>query len=266
MVRRYLMPMVILGIGSAVASGVGSIFGGKAQAAQIRAQNEQAMRNWVSSNTQKTFNNARSQFEATLAFEQQLKRNSAIAKAAWEYQAEATEALKRATTYQQTQLSKQIQNQQSSLVNAIASKGISNRSGLMQTLALNQTLNALETAKTVEYNSLMEKRNIDKQTKNMFTQQTSNAFMPNLQLYDEAPILGDAGAAEAGGMISGLVQIGGAVAGAAVSGLGSMGSTGSSTNQFGTNLSKAPSQYGSWSSSASGSSYTPRPAFGGRLY
>lgn len=213
-------PMTILGIGGAVAGGLGSIFGGKAQGAQIRAQNQQAMRNWIASNTQKTFNNARAQFEAVQAFEQQLKRNSAVAKAAWEYQFDATQALKNTTTYQQTQLSKQIQTQQSSLVNAMMSKGISGRSGLMQALALNQTLNALEAAKTVEYNAMMEKRNIDKQTKNMFSQQTENVFMPNIQGYDEAPILGDAGAVERAGLISGLVQIGGAIGAAGLSASG----------------------------------------------
>lgn len=49
--------------------------------------------------------------------------------------------------------------------------------------------------------------------------------MPNIQGYDQAPILGDASAAERGGMISGLIQIGSAVGAA---GLGAMGSRGGS--------------------------------------
>lgn len=260
------MPMVILGIGAAAASGVGSIFGGKAQAAQIRAQNEQATRNWVQANTQTTMNNARQQFQAAYEYEQQLKRNNAIAQAAYSYQYEAKDALKQQTQFQQTELSKQIINQKSSLLNAMISKGISSNSGMYGALATMQALDGLKNAVQVEKNRIEQAKNIDKQTKNMLSQQTANIFMPNIQLYDEAPILGDPGAAEMGGMISGLVQIGGAVAGAAVSGLGSMGSPGSSTNQFGTDLSKAPSQYGSWSSSASGSSFTPKPAFGGRLF
>ena len=209
-------PMTILGIGSAIAGGVGSIFGGKSQGAAIRQQNEQAMRNWIANNTQTTINNARQQFQAMYQFEQQYKRNSAIAQAAYQYQSEAKDALSTQSYFQQAELSKQLINQRSSLLNAIQTKGISSSSGTLGALATMQALNGLKSAVQLEKNRQMQASNIDKQTKNMLSQQTENIFMPNIQGYSEAPILGDAAAAERGGMISGLLQIGGAVAGAAV--------------------------------------------------
>lgn len=208
--------METLAIGSAIAGGLQSIFGGQAQGAAIRAQNEQAYRNWIQANSQKTFNNAREQFQAAQAFAQQLKRNSAIARSAYETQSLATQALKNTVSFQQNELSKQVRTQQGSLVNALLAKGVSGSSGLMQSLALNQTLSALASAKNLEYNAFLEKQNIDRQTQNTLSQQTENIFMPNIQLYDQAPIFGDAGAAEMGGLISGVVQIGGAVAAAGI--------------------------------------------------
>jgi hypothetical protein len=208
--------MTMLAIGSAVAGGLSSIFGGQAQGAAIRAQNEQAYRNWIQANSQKTFNNAREQFQVAQAFSQQLKRNSAIARSAYETQSLATQALQNTVSFQQNELSKQVRTQQGTLVNALLAKGISGSSGLMQSLALNQTLNALAAAKNLEYNASLEKQNIDRQTKNALSQQTDNVFMPNLQLYDQAPIFGDPNAAEMGGLISGIVQIGGAVAAAGI--------------------------------------------------
>lgn len=204
-------PMTILGIGSAVAGGLGSIFGGKAQGAQIRAQNQQAMRNWIASNTQKTFNNAREQFQSTYAFEQQLKRNAAIAENAYKYQYEAMDTIKANRALAQTQMANALSSQRSSLLNAMVSKGVSSNSGLFGILATTQALDALEKVGQANRAFQQEKEEIGKQFKGMMSQQTENIFMPNIQGYDEAPLLGDAGAAERAGMISGLVQIGGAI-------------------------------------------------------
>jgi hypothetical protein len=235
-------PMTMLAIGSAVAGGLSSIFGGQAQGAAIRAQNEQAYRNWIQANSQKTFNNAREQFQVAQAFSQQLKRNSAIARSAYETQSLATQALQNTVSFQQNELSKQVRTQQGTLVNALLAKGISGSSGLMQALALNQTLNALAAAKNLEYNASLEKQNIDRQTKNALNQQTDNVFMPNLQLYDQAPIFGDPSAAETGGLISGLVQIGGAIGGAAISSFGSPSTTGTTSTANPNDL-DSPSEY-----------------------
>jgi len=214
--------METLAIGSAIAGGLQSIFGGQAQGAAIRTQNEQAYRNWIQANSQKTFNNAREQFQVAQAFVQQLKRNSAISRAAWENQSLATQALKNTVSFQQNELSKQLRTQQGTLVNALLAKGISGSSGLMQSLALNQTLSALEAAKNMEYNASLEKQNIDRQTQNALSQQTENIFMPNIQNYDAQPIYGNSGAAEMGGFLSGLIQIGGAIGAV---GLNSFGGT-----------------------------------------
>jgi hypothetical protein len=209
-------PMTMLAIGSAVAGGLSSIFGGQAQGAAIRAQNEQAYRNWIQANSQKTLNNSREQFQAAYLTAQQLKRNSSIMRAAWENEWEAKQALNYRTGFQQNQLSKQMQTQKALLMNSILNKGISSNSGMYATLALAQSIDSLKNAQMIEYNAKEERKNIDRQTSNMMSQQTDNFYMPNIQLYDQAPIFGDASAAEMGGLISGVVQIGGAVAAAGI--------------------------------------------------
>lgn len=209
-------PMTILGIGSAVAGGLQSIFGGKAQGAAIRAQNEQAYRNWIASNSQVTMNNARQHFQTAYQFAEQVKRNAAIAQAAYEYQYEAKEALRQQSSFQQKQLSNQLLAQKSSLMNAISSKGISPTSGMYGALATAQSINSIASAVQLEKNRLQQMSNIDKQTKGMLSQQSSNIFMPNIQGYSDAPSFANPKTAEMGGMLSGLIQIGGAIGAAAI--------------------------------------------------
>jgi uncharacterized UPF0146 family protein len=237
-------PMTMLAIGSAVAGGVSSIFGGKAQGAAIRRQNEQAMRDWIRGNSQISLNNARDQFQNAYAFAQQLKRNNAIAQAAYGYQYDSKEALNNETSFQQSQLSNQIMQQKASLLNAMSGRGVSSNSGMYGALATMQSLNSLSNAMQLEKNRMAQIKNINQQTQNMLNQQTDNIFMPNIELYNDAPIFGDSSAAESGGMISGLLQIGGALGAAGLEGMKSTPTaTTSKSNQYGTNLSKAPSGY-----------------------
>jgi len=102
-------------------------------------------------------------------------------------------------------------------------------------LATMQALNGLNNAMQLERNRIAQAKNIDTQTQNMLSQQTENIFMPNIQLYDEAPIYGNAAAAAMGGTISGLLQIGSGIAGGLTAyGQGSgIGLTGSSTPNTG---------------------------------
>jgi hypothetical protein len=255
-------PMTMLAIGGAVAGGLSSIFGGKAQGAAIRAQNEQAMRNWIASNSQKTFANAREQFQSTYAFTQQLKRNSAIAQNAYAYQYDAMNVLDANRTTAQTEMANSLSSQRAALTNALMNKGISSSSGAYAMLATSQALDAIDKAGQANAAIEQQKNEINKQFNAMMSQQTENIFMPNIQLYDEAPTLGDASAAEAGGMISGLVQIGGAVAGAAVGAMDKMGSTTTAStpkvNKFGTDVSRAPTGY-NVTSTASGSTLSRQP-------
>jgi hypothetical protein len=209
-------PMTMLAIGSAVAGGIQSIMGGQAQGAAIRAQNEEAYRNWIASNSQVTMNNARQHFQTAYQFAEQAKRNTAIAQAAYEYQYEAKQALRDQSSFQQKQLSNQLFSQRSSLLNAIGSKGISPTSGMYGALATAQAINSISSAVQLEKNRLQQMINIDKQTKGMLSQQTSNVFMPNIQGYSDAPTFGNPSAAEAGGFLSGIVQIGGAIGAAAM--------------------------------------------------
>ena len=258
-------PMTMLAVGGMIAGGVSSILGGRAagaqaraQAEQIRQQNRQAMRNWVAGNTQVSINNARQQFQSVYQFEQQARRNSAIAQAAYQYQSEAKDALASQSSFQQSELSKQLTSQKSSLLNALQTKGISSDSGTFGALATMQALNGLKNAVQLEKNRLMQANNIDKQTKNMLSQQTANIFMPNIQGYNEAPILGDVSgvlaagrAAQTAGIVGGALQIGFGVAGGAMSLSGpsggatqySTGGSGSSSNVG--NFSNTPQSAGS---------------------
>lgn len=227
-------PMTMIALGSAIAGGVSSIFGGRSQAAAIQAQNQQAMRNWIAQNNQKAINNARSQFESAQAFAQQMRRNEAITKAAWEYEWDAKQAVKDSVTFQQGQLAKQLTAQRGALVNSVLARGVSKNSSLYNALTAVQSLNALQAASNLQKNALQQLKNVTKQKESMLQQMTENVFMPNIAQFDEAPILGDAGAAARGGMLAGMLQIGGAVGGAAI---GSMGGSSTSTTGGGTQYS-----------------------------
>lgn len=227
-------PMTIIGIGSAIAGGVSSIFGGKANSAAARQRNEQAYRNWIQSNINKTFANAKEQFQAAYNFTQQQKRNSAIAEAAYRTQFDATNNLKDITYFQQMQLSKQQTQASASLINALTSKGISSSSGLYSALATAQTMDALNNSKQIQKNYETEISNINKQFTAQMSQQTENIFMPNIQGYDQAPLFEDASAAERGGVLSGILQIGTGVA-AGVYGMSSPSSNFNPSNNAYTN-------------------------------
>ena len=218
--------MTMLALGGAVAGGLSSIFGGKAQGAAARLRNEQAIQSWIQSNTQKTFANAREQFQSAYNFSQQAKRNSAIAESAYATQFESSSNLKDIASFQHRQLARQRAQAASSLVNAITSRGISSSSGLFSTLAITQALDALDNSKQLQKNLDIQKSNIDKQFKAQMSTQTENIFMPNIQGYDQAPMMENASAAETGGMISGLIQIG---AGVGAAGLGAMGGPSNTT-------------------------------------
>lgn len=206
--------MTMLAIGSAVAGGLSSIFGGMAQSAAADQRNQQAYRNWIQSNTNKTFANAREQFQSAYNFAQQQKRNAAIAEAAYRTQFDATRSLKDITSFQQMQLSKQQTQAAASLINALTNKGISSSSGLYSALATAQTMDALNNSKQLQRNYETELSNINKQFTAQMSQQTDNIFMPSIQGYDQAPIYEDASSAALGGIISGALQIGSGFAGA----------------------------------------------------
>lgn len=208
--------MVFLGVASAVASGAQSIFAGQAQSAAIKRQNEQAYRNWIQGNTQKTYNNSREQFQATYAFEQQLKKNRAISESAYSYQYDSMNALKANKTIAQTNMSRELTAQQGALKNAVIGKGISPSSGLYGMLATAQALSAIDNSAQANAAFRQEENEINKQFKGMMTQQTENIFMPNIQMYDMEPVYGDSSGAAVGGAISGLLQIGGGIAAAAM--------------------------------------------------
>lgn len=200
--------MTIMAIGSAIAGGVSSIFGGKAAEAAAQQRNAQAQRNWIQSNTNKSFANAREQFQSAYNFAQQLKRNSAIAQAAYQSQYEGLQGLKDTSSFQQLQLSKQYSQASASLLNAITSKGVSPSSGLYSSLAIAQTLDALNNSNQLKKNYQIEANKINARFTEQMSQQTENIFMPNIQGYDQAPIYEDSGMYATTGLITGALQIG----------------------------------------------------------
>ena len=224
-VSMAIEPFTVMAIAGAVAGGVGSIMGGQAQGAAIEAANRAAHEEWIQANTQKTMNNARSQFQASYQYQQQLARNAAIADAAYETRYDQRDALSSSVAYQQQELSNQFRSQQSSLLQAITNRGVSSSSGMYGTLAVMQSLNAIKGAVQLERNRQLQAVNIDKQFKGAMSQMQNNVFIPNIELYDMAPQFGDADAARSSGMISGMLQIGSGIAG----GMTSMGGPSSSS-------------------------------------
>ena len=254
-------PMTMLAIGSAIAGGVSSIFGGKAQGAAARLRNQQATRRWIEENTQKTYANAREQFQAAYNYAQQSKRNQAIAESAYMTQFEATNNLRDIASFQHRQLARQRAQASAALTNAIVGKGISPSSGLFSTLATAQALDALNNSKQLQKNLDIQKANIDKEFKAQMSTQTENIFMPNIMGYSDAPMMENASAAESAGLLSGVLQIGGAAAAA----FGSVGSSdptstfnpSEGTNSFNTNL----DSYDAPSGSGFGNSQFDQSAF-----
>ena len=239
-VSMAIEPFTVMAIGGLIAGAAGgasSIFAGQAQGAAIDAANRQAYRNWIHSNTQKTMNNAREQFQSSFMALQQVKRNSAIRQAAWQNEWDAKQALTFNSGYQQKQLATQLQTQKAALLRAVVTRGISASSGMYASMATAQSLDALQNSALLKRNTLLEKDNIDKQTAAAMAQQTENIFMPNIQLYDESPMFGDADAARTGGMVSGGLQIGSSVAGFAV---GAMGNSSPSPSSSGASSSGTP--------------------------
>ena len=86
-----MVPLMIAGMGMRAVS---SIMGAQAQSAAAKAANRQAHKNWIAANTQKTFANAREQFNAAYQFSQQMKRNDAIGQAAYQTQSDSTSNVK----------------------------------------------------------------------------------------------------------------------------------------------------------------------------
>lgn len=208
----------------AVMGGVSSIMGGfgksaemKAQMRQqqeaVRVQNQNALNNWVHGNIQKTFNNGREQFQAANNWIQQMKKNQAVDKAAYEYQWDARQATKSAGYFQQKQLSEGLRAQQGTLLNALASRGISGSSGMYASMALAQAMDGIANAGQLKQNLKQELANIDKQTKQMQAQKTEQVFIGNMQLYDQMPELATApssiGSAGTMAILGGLIGGGG---------------------------------------------------------
>jgi hypothetical protein len=260
--------MTIMAIGSAIAGGASTIFGGRASAAAARAQNEQAIRNWYASNTQKTFNNSREQFQAAYQFTQQLKRNSAIAEAAYQYQREGTQNITDKANQAQLELSRNLRSQQGLFNDSVANRGLVAQSGTSNILAAAQAFDALKSASILQQNKKIELENLNKQFQGMLSQQTENIFMPNIQGYDAAPILGSTDTT--GTDIAGALQIGTGIAGGVY---GMMDSTPSTSNtqssrSTSTRTSSSPSRTtgGFYNSSrnSDGSMRTNRSSYGYR--
>lgn len=205
-------PTTMLAVGSAIAGGLSSIFGGQAASAEQQRRNQEAFRNWINSNSQKTFNNAREHFQASYNFQQQLKRNNSIAQSAYRYQTEAKQVAATNFTNQRRDMARLLSSNSSTLLNAITARGVSSTSGMYGALATMQALDALEKSSQVKQAYEQELKGIDRQFRDILSQQTENIYAPNIQLPDSEPIYGDSSAAATGGLISGVLQIGSGLA------------------------------------------------------
>lgn len=192
-------PLIMAGVG--VAQG---IFGGMAQAAAAERQNKQAMQQWVAGNTQKTINNARSQFQAAQQWSNQLKRNEEITKNAYAYSFDARQAALAMRSFKQQQTSNVAMAQRASLLSSVTARGIAGSSGTSTALKNAQAMQLLNENKYQNMEYQNQVKAIQQQEKNMLSQQTENVFMPNIQGYDEQPILQDTSMPMIGGAIAGV--------------------------------------------------------------
>lgn len=192
-------PLLMAGVG--VAQG---IFGGMAQAAEAERRNTEAMKQWVAGNTQKTINNARSQFQAAQQWSNQLKRNEEITRNAYAFSFDAQNAALAMRSFKQQQTSNIAMAQRASLLSSITARGVAGSSGTSTALKNAQVRQLLNENKyqNIEYQNQLKA--IQQQEKNMLSQRTENVFMPNIQGFDEAPILQDTSMPLIGGAISGI--------------------------------------------------------------
>ncbi len=217
--------MTIMAIGSAIAGGVSSIFGAKANSAAAALRNQQAQQRWIQANTQKTMNNARSQFQSAYQTAQQMKRNSAIMQSAYKNQFDQQNALKDQLKFQTKELSVNRAIAAGALSNALSARSINQNSGTHQALARAQLLNAIGNINQIQKNYQIQQNNIQKQFQSEMSQMTENIFMPNIEQYDAQPIYEDTGYS----MLPGLLQIGAGIAGGVAGMSGGAGTSGDSS-------------------------------------
>lgn len=243
------MPAIILGVGSAIASGVGSIFGAKANAAAAALRNQQAQQRWIQANTQKTINNARSQFQSAYQSAQQLKRNAAIMQSAYRNEFDQRNALKDQLQFQTRELSVNRSIAAGALTNALSARNINQNSGTYNALARAQLLNAMSNINQIQNNYQIQQKNISKQLQAEMSQMTENIFMPNIELYDAQPIYEDTGYSA----LPGLLQIGAGIAGGVAGMAGGAGtpSSGTTGGGYSTGMGGSSSNVGNFTNTPS---------------
>lgn len=226
-------PMTIMAIGSAIAGGVSSIFGAKANSAAAALRNQQAQQRWIQANTQKTMNNARSQFQSVYQTAQQMKRNSAIMQSAYRNQFDQQNALKDQLQFQTRELAVNRAIAAGALTNAMAGRNLNQASGTSTALVQSQMLNMLQNINQIQANYKTQQQNIQKQFQSEMSQMTENIFMPNIEQYDAQPIYEDTGYSA----LPGLLQIGAGIAGGVA---GMSAGPGSTTTPGGTTTTTIP--------------------------
>lgn len=180
------MPLLSAGIG--IAQG---IFGGMSQSAAAERQNQEAIKQWIAGNTQKTINNARSQFQAAQQWANQSKRNEEITRNAYAFSFDARESATAMRTFKQQQTSNVAMAQRASLLSSLTTRGVAGSSGTSTALKNAQVQQLINENRyqNMEYQNQIKA--INQQEKNMLSQRTENVFMPNIQGFDEAPLLQD---------------------------------------------------------------------------
>lgn len=243
------MPAIILGVGSAIASGVGSIFGAKANSAAAALRNQQAQQQWIQRNTQKTINNSRQQFQAVQATVQQAKRNAAIAASAYQNQFNRQSNLSDQINYQKTEMAIDSQIAKAALVNIAAAKGLGQTSGTQNAILRSQMLNMLSNNNQLRRNYEIQKQDIQNQFRGEMSQMTEQVFMPNIELYDAQPIYENTSYST----LPGLLQIGAGIAGGIASMAGGIGtpSNGTTGGGYSTGMGGSSSDVGNFTNTPS---------------
>lgn len=202
-----MLPLIAMGVGV-----MGGIFQGLGANAAARRQEEQARQQWMQGEFQKAINNGKELFRASYMEEQQLNRNAAIQKAAYQGERDALEVNSDQRAFASAEMGNTYRQMQGAIAAKLAQSGI--RGGTASALEFSQSTNFLRKAMQSDKNFKLAEKNIARQRENMMNQQRFDLIMPNLQLPSAKPL----------GAPSGALNIVSGALGGISSGLGGMAS------------------------------------------
>lgn len=201
-----------------VAQGVSTIMSGRAQAAGIARQNQEAYSAWLHENNQRSFSNAREVFDSANNMAQQLERNSAIYASASENRSNEFRSIQESTNFQQAQASERMLLASGAMVTALSNNNLNSSSGSYKALSRALAFRGVQDAAMLARNASTARESANTRFNNALTERTYNTFLPNIALANRENTYSNPSSASSGAFLSGALQIGGAFLGRAIGG------------------------------------------------